>query len=160
MITASASNLGATPVTPSAAHPLTITDTLPPVWRSPRARRSKARSACPAAAEQSLEECAIETERRKVTCRTASAAQPLAAYRELKMRFPVTVAAGATSGEQNTVTVSGGEAEGARPAAPGAASSPSVVKDEPTPSVSNATRSPPKTKTARRYTRRARTPSS
>jgi hypothetical protein len=135
LIVASAANLGDTQLTPSATHPLTITDRLPAGLQVPAGAPIQGLISVPGAlAEQALEECTVEEpERREVVCKTASAAQPLAPYRELKAVIPVTMAADAASGEQNTVSVNGGEGEGAPVAAPAPAEQALTVKDEPTP---------------------------
>ena len=135
VLVASTSNLGETPLTTSSAHPLTITDALPAGLQVPSGAVVQGTISVPGStAEQSLEQCTVtEPERREVICKTANAAQPLAAYHELKMVVPVQVAAGASSAEQNTVTFSGGEAEGAVLPPPAPLSEPIVVKDEPTP---------------------------
>jgi hypothetical protein len=135
VLVASASNLGETPLTTSTAHPVTITDTLPTGLQVPSGAVVQGGISVPGStAEQSLEQCTVtEPQRREVACKTASPAQPLAPYHELKMVIPVQVAADAGSAEQNTVTLSGGEAEGAPLPSPAPLSKPIVVKGEPTP---------------------------
>ncbi len=135
VVVGSASNLGETPLTPSAGHPIAITDRLPAGLHVPVAATVQGGISVPgSSAEERLEECTVEgAQREQVTCRTASPAQPLAPYRELKVLIPVQVAAGVVSGEQNTVTVSGGEAEGSPVAAPAPLEQSLTIKDEPTP---------------------------
>jgi hypothetical protein len=136
VLVASASNLGESELTPSATDPLRIVDRLPVGLRVPVGGAIQAGIGVPGSiGEQRLETCTVEEpERQLVSCQTASAAQPLAAYRELKVVIPVQVAPDATSTEQNTVSVSGGEAgSGAPVAPPPALEQPLVIKDEPTP---------------------------
>ncbi len=135
VVVASASNLGETPLTPSVAHPVTITDVLPAGLQVPAAGAIQGTITVPgSSAEESLEECAVaEPARREVACRTARAAQPLAPYRQLKIVIPVQVATSAIDGEQNVVSFGGGEAEGTPVAAPALLQQPLTVRDEPTP---------------------------
>ena len=135
VLVASASNLGETQLSPSAGHPVSITDTLPAGLQVPAGATVQGNISVPGStAEQSLEACTVtEPQRREVLCKTASSAQPLAPYHGLKSVIPVQVAASAASGEQNTVTLRGGEAEGAPFAPPPSLQQPLLVKDEPTP---------------------------
>jgi hypothetical protein len=135
VLVASASNLGETPLTPSATYPLVITDTLPAGLQVPVGAVVQGAISVPgSSAEESLEQCSVtEPERRVVICETASPAQPLAPYHQLKMVVPIQIAAGASSGEQNTVSLSGGEAEGAPATAPEPLEQPVTVRDESTP---------------------------
>ncbi len=135
VVLASVSNLGETQLTPSIGRPMTITDTLPAGLHVPAGAVVQGTISVPgSSAEESLEQCTVtEPERRVVACKTASAAQPLAPYHQLKMVVPVQIAADAASGEQNTVTLSGGEAEGTPAPPPAPLEQPMTVKDEPTP---------------------------
>ena len=135
VLLASASNLGETPLTPSAAHPITITDMLPAGLQVAFGAVVQGSISVPGStAEQSLEQCTVtEPDRGEIRCKTANPAQPLAPYHELKMVVPVQVAADAGSGEENTVGFSGGETEGAPLSPPPSLSRPIVVRDESTP---------------------------
>ncbi len=135
VLVASASNLGETPLSPSAGHPVTIADTLPAGLQVPVGAVVQGSISVPGStAEQSLEGCTVtEPQRREVLCKTGSAAQPLAPYHGLKMVIPVQVAANAANGEQNTVSLSGGEAEAALFAPPPPLQQSLRVKNEPTP---------------------------
>ena len=135
VVVANASNLGETPLTPSLAHPITITDTLPAGLQVAADAAIEGTISVPgSSAEESLEECTVaEPARREVACTTASSGQPLAPYRQLKMVVPVQVATSASDDERNTVSFTGGEAEGAPVAAPALLQQPLTVRDEPTP---------------------------
>ena len=135
VVIASASNLGETQLTPSTGHPVTITDTLPAGLQVPASAVVQGTISVPgSSAEESLEQCAVtEPERREVTCKTASPAQPLAPYHELKMLIPVQVGADASSGEENAVTVGGGEAEGAPVPPPAPLDQALTLRGEPIP---------------------------
>jgi hypothetical protein len=135
VVLASASNLGETQLTPSIERPVRITDTLPAGLHVPAGAVVQGTISVPgSSAEEGLEQCTVtEPERREVACKTASAAQPLAPYHQLKIVVPVEIAADAASGEQNTVTLGGGEADGAPSPPPAPLEQPVTVKDEPTP---------------------------
>lgn len=143
-LTASASNLSTTPVTPSAAHPLKLIDRLPAGLEVPAgvtgamiANDETGESMIEVyghEAAEKLESCTVEeAHRREVTCMVSQAAQALASYGEMSMRFPVTVLPGAASGEANEVEVVGGEAGGGEVPAPPPLVHAITVKDESTP---------------------------
>ena len=116
-VIASANNVGDSTLRGSGAHPVTVTDRLPAGLQVPA-------SVTAAAIEGKLEandrseaasrlECAIEEPKRKeVSCKTTASTQPLAPYTQLRVVIPVEVLSGAATGEQNTVSVAGGETEG------------------------------------------------
>ena len=57
--------------------------------------------------------CSLEEmQRREVSCSTLNTTQSIRPYQELNLVIPVEVAAGASTGEQNTVSVTGGEGTG------------------------------------------------
>ncbi len=111
VIIAVASNLGDETVLTNGAAPLRITDRLPAGLRVPdgaapyravlHAHRSPAETAL---------ECSVgEPQRKEVTCSSTSSTVAAAPYRVVEVEIPIEVAEGASSGEQNTVLVSGGE---------------------------------------------------
>jgi hypothetical protein len=132
-VIATASNLGNTSVQDSGAQPVAITDTLPTHLQVPssvgaKAIAGKLETYNPLEATNALE-CAIEEAHRKqVSCKTRTTTKPIAPYTELKVTIPVEVGSEASTGEENVVTVSGGEPE----AGTGLKRS-IAVKDEPTP---------------------------
>jgi hypothetical protein len=132
-VIATASNLGATAVQGSGAQPVTVTDTLPAHLQVPSSVSGKAivgklETYNPLEATNALE-CAIqEPQRKQVSCKTRTTTKPIAPYTELKVTIPVEVSSEASTGEQNTVRVSGGE-----PEASSELDRPVTVKDEPTP---------------------------
>ena len=138
-IIATANNLGDAQVEGDGAHPVTLTDTLPAHVRIPEgvsAGMIEAKLEAPERSEaRSYLRCTIEEAARKqIACETISTTQPLAPYTELKIIIPVELEAGASSGERNTVSLSGGEPAvgGAELPAPPAYSRPISVGSEAT----------------------------
>ena len=138
-IIATASSLGDTQVDGSGAHPVTLTDSLPAhvrVSTAVSAAMIEAKLEAPERTEaRSYLHCSIEEPARKrIACQTISTTQPLAPYTELKIVIPVELEPGAAGGEQNTVSVSGGEPAGGgpEPPAPPPYSRPISVGSEPT----------------------------
>jgi hypothetical protein len=138
-IVATASNIGDSPLDGAGAHPVTISDRLPGGLRLPAALAAtgiegkfEANDRSEAASEL---ECSIaEPDRREVSCKTGAATEPLAPYTQLRVVMPVEVTPGAASGEEDTVSVSGGEAIGVEEFSPALPlSRPIAVKDEATP---------------------------
>ncbi len=136
---ASASNLGDVTVLGSGAHPVRISDTLPGNLQV-RAGVSAGMIEGKLEANERTEAastlvCAIEeTHRKEVSCETTSTTQPVAPFTELKVVIPVELLPGAATGEQNTVSVSGGELLGGGLAPPGPAlERPITVSGEATP---------------------------
>ncbi len=122
-IIASASNLGDAQVQGDGAHPVTLTDTLPVhvhVSAGVSASMIEAKLEAPERSEaRSFLRCTIEEPARKqIACQTISTTEPLAPFTELKIVIPVELEAGAAGGEENTVSLSGGEPEGGRPELP------------------------------------------
>ena len=155
-IIASASNLGDSQVQGDGAHPVTLSDTLPAhlrVSEGVSASMIEAKLEAPERSEaRSFLRCTIEEPARKqIACATVGTTQPLAPYTELKIVIPVELEAGAASGEQNTVSLNGGEPAGGGPELPAPPAysrrSPSAAKRRR--SASNATNSHQKKKTAK-----------
>ena len=122
-IIATASNLGDTQAEGDGAHPVILSDTLPAhvrVSAGVSAGMIEAKLEAPERTEaRSYLHCSIEEPARKqIACQTIDTTQPLAPYTELKIVIPVELEAGAASGEQNTVSVSGGEPAGGGPELP------------------------------------------
>ncbi len=116
-IIATASNLGDTEVVGDGAHPVTLSDRLPGHLRvstGVAAGAIEAKLEAPERTEaKSYLHCSIEEPARKeISCQTTVTTQPLAPYTELKIVIPVELEGGAASGEQNTVSVAGGEDPG------------------------------------------------
>ena len=138
-IIASASNLGDGRVQGDGANPVTLTDALPThvrVSSGVSAGMIEAKLEAPERSEaRSFLRCTIEEPARKqIACATVGTTEPLAPYTELKIVIPVELEAGAASGEQNTVSVSGGEPAGGGPElpAPPAYSRPITIGSEAT----------------------------
>ncbi len=138
-IIATASNLGDAQVDGSGADPVTLTDSLPAhvrVSMGVSAGMIEAKLEAPERTEaSSYLHCSIEEPARKqIACQTISTTQPLAPYTELKIVIPVELEPGAAGGEQNTVSLSGGEPAGGgtEPPAPPAYSRPISVGSEAT----------------------------
>ena len=115
-VIATASNLGDEALNgDGAAHPVVITDRLPAglqvatgVTASGIDGQLEAYVRQPEAAIRL--ECSIEEpNRREVSCRTTSTTHPVAPFTQLRVTIPVDVLPGATNGEQNALSVSGGE---------------------------------------------------
>ena len=136
---ATASNLGDGELKGSGAHPVTITDRLPGALAVPGGLAASAIEGKLEANDRSEAasglECSIEEAHRKeVSCKTKATTQPLAPYTQLRVVIPVEVTPGAASGEQNTVSVSGGETPSGEefpPATP--LTRQTTVRAEPTP---------------------------
>ena len=116
-VIATASNLGNTTVLGNGARAVTLTDKLPAHVRVPPTVQASAIEGQLETSERSEAAsfdlvCAIEeAQRKEISCKTTSSTQPLAPYTQLRITIPVEVAAEATSGEVNTVSLSGGEPE-------------------------------------------------
>ena len=110
-IIATANNIGDTAVNGSGAHPVVLTDRLPShVQISAGGVVEGKLEASDRSEAASTLSCSVEeAQRTEVQCKTVSTTQPVAAFTQLRVVIPVEVKAGAVSGEQNTVTVSGGE---------------------------------------------------
>ncbi len=122
-IIATASNLGDAQVQGDGAHAVILTDTLPAHLRvstGVSASMIEAKLEAPERSEaRSFLRCTIEEPARKqIACETIGTTQPLAPYTELKIVIPVELEAGAAGGEENTVSLSGGEGEGGGPELP------------------------------------------
>jgi hypothetical protein len=133
-VIATASNLGNATILGDGAHAVTLTDKLPAHLRVPPTVQASAIEGQLETSERSEGAsfklvCAIEEAQRKdVSCETTASTQALAPYTQLRITIPVEVAAEATSGEMNTVSLSGGE-----PETHGEHSLPITVNDAPTP---------------------------
>ena len=138
-IIAIASNIGNRELKDNGAHPVQITDRLPAGLQVPVALAASAIEGKLEANERleaaSRLECAIEEAHRKeVSCKTRSTTQPVPPYTALRVTIPVEASAGAASGEENTVSVSGGETQaGEEPPPPAPVMRPITVKAGPTP---------------------------
>ena len=136
---ATANNVGDGTLRGNGAHPVTITDRLPARLRVPASVSASQIEGRLEANERfdpaSMLECTIEEPaRREVSCKSRSTTQPLAPYTQLRVVVPVEVLSGAATGEQNTVSVTGGETEGGQESSPPAPlARPITVKDEATP---------------------------
>lgn len=112
LITATASNLGDEAVTDNGAHPVTITDQLPArfeVSAGVTASTIAARVISSEKTNSSLT-CQIEDPgRHELSCTTMNTTQSIRPFSELKMLIPITADHEATNGEQNTISVTGGE---------------------------------------------------
>jgi hypothetical protein len=114
-VIATASNLGDQALEGEGAHPVVITDRLPPglrvatgVGASAINGRLEAYVRQPESASRL--ECSIEEPgRREVSCHTTVTTQPVGPFTQLRVTIPVEVLGAAESGEQNTVSISGGE---------------------------------------------------
>ncbi len=145
-IIAIVSNLGHDAVN-AAGEPVTITDRLPGELKVPANALQRpsgglegvlwAYGAGGARADLHCE--VLVAARKEVTCSTTSQTVPVAPYHRLQVEIPVEVGSAATSGEVNTVGVTGGEAigEAGQPQPEGPQPStitrPITVSDEPTP---------------------------
>jgi hypothetical protein len=136
-IIASAANVGDSSVLGSGAGPVRITDKLPGELQVPESvsasqieGRLEANDGSQAVNELA---CAIqEPQRKEVSCETTSTTQPLAPFTQLRVTIPVEAKPGASSGEQNTVSLAGGEAAGIAVPSPPALSRPISIGSEPT----------------------------
>ena len=137
-VIASASNIGQSAVLGAGAQPVVISDRLPAGLEIPSmvtaaevVGRLEANDRSEAASELV---CAIEeAQRKEVSCKTTPTTQPLAPYTQLRVTIPAEVLPGASSGEQNTVSVRGGElAGGLQPTPPAPRSAAIQVTGQPT----------------------------
>ncbi len=135
---ATASNVGESAVLGAGAHPVVITDRLPGQLQVPATvttvgivGRLEANNRSEAASKLV---CAIEeVQRKEVSCQTTVSTQPLAPYTQLRVTIPVETGPGASTGEKNTVSVTGGElAGGQEPAPPAPLSRTILVSSTPT----------------------------
>jgi hypothetical protein len=110
-IIATANNIGDTTVDGSGAHPVILTDRLPARLKlsADSAVEGTLEASDRSVASSTLACSAEEAQRIEVRCKTASTTQPVAAFTQLRVVIPVEAQPGAVSGEQNTVTISGGE---------------------------------------------------
>jgi hypothetical protein len=113
---ATADNVGDQTLLGGGARPVILSDRLPAGLRVPQGvsagqieGKLEANDRSEAA---SLLDCAIqEPQRTEVSCQSISTTQPLAPFSQLRMTIPVEVGSGASSGEQNTVSIAGGEVQ-------------------------------------------------
>ncbi len=137
-IIASASNVGDSSLSGSGAQPVVITDKLPSDLEIPESLSAsqiegklEANNRLEAASELV---CSVEeAERKEVSCETTSMTQPLAPFTQLRVTIPVEARGGASSGEQNSVEVSGGEAPGGGGGPTVGLQRPVAIASEPTP---------------------------
>ncbi len=110
-IIATANNIGDTAVDGSGAHPVVLSDRLPShVQISAGGIVEGKLEASDRSEAASTLACSVEeAQRQEVQCKTVSTTQPVAAFTQLRVVIPVEAQLGALSGEQNFVTVSGGE---------------------------------------------------
>jgi hypothetical protein len=135
-IIAVAANLSSSPIDADNGR-VTLTDKLPAglqilagVEAGAIEAKLEARHPLPS---ETLLQCAIEEPgRREVSCQTTTATAPIDPYQELKITIPVKILAGASSTEQNTVSLTGGET-GGNAAPPAALAAPLTVSSESTP---------------------------
>jgi hypothetical protein len=138
-VIATASNLGDSQIITSGARSVTISDRLPAGLQVPDGLtgadiEGKLEANTRTEATSKLN-CSIEeTHRKEVSCQSTPSTQPLAPFTQLRMVTPVQVEPGATSGEQMTVSVTGGEtANGQLVSAPPTLNTPITVSHRPTP---------------------------
>ena len=112
-IIATATNLGQENVIGSGAHPIVISDALPAGLKVPAGLSGAeivGKLEAKGIAETIELKCSLEEmQRREVSCTTLNTTQSVRPYQELNLVIPVEVAAGASTGEQNTVSLTGGE---------------------------------------------------
>ena len=113
-IIATAGNLGDSEVIDRGAHRVRLTDRLPANLQVPSsvpasAIEGKLEVFKASEAESTLECTLEEAQRKEISCQTAPTTRAIAPYHELKIVIPVEVATGAATGEENVVSVSGGE---------------------------------------------------
>ena len=115
-IIATATNLGQENVIASGGHPIVISDALPAGLKVPgglTAAQIVGKLEAKGIAETIDLKCSLEEmQRREVSCSTLTTTQPIRPYQQLNLVIPVEVLAGASSAEQNTVSVTGGQDTG------------------------------------------------
>ena len=134
-VIATADNLGDIRVQDAGAHPVVISDRLPAHLRVPAGAQIEGKlEASDRSEAASALDCTVEEPARKtVSCETGASTQPIVPYSQLRVTIPVETGAEALSGEENTVTLSGGEAGGEALSLTPSLSRPLTVKDQPTP---------------------------
>ena len=110
-VIATANNIGDAPVNGSGGHPVVLTDRLPSHVQVSAGGvvEGKLEASDRSEAASTLACTVEEAQGTEVQCRTVSTTQPVAAFTQLRVVIPVEAQPGAVSGEQNTVTISGGQ---------------------------------------------------
>jgi hypothetical protein len=134
---ATASNIGDSTLSGSGAHPVSLADKLPGDLQVPEEVSSgqiegKLEANDRSEASSTLACTIREPQRKEISCQTISTTQPLAPFTQLRVTIPVEADAGATSGEQNMVSLAGGELETGGEGPSAQLTRPVSIADQPT----------------------------